>query len=65
MERARFNALLMFGNKNSKYQMNGKSYKRKMPKKLMGILSAEECIVAANMLSKRVYVHARLCTCIF
>lgn len=45
--------------------MNGKSYKRKMPKKLMGILSAEECIVAANMLSKRVYVHARLCTCIF
>lgn len=44
--------------------MNGKSYKRKMPKKLLGILSAEECIVA-NMLNKRVYVHARLCTCIF
>lgn len=45
--------------------IQGKSYRRKMPKKLLGILSTEECIIMANMLNKCVYVHAFLCTYIF
>lgn len=36
-----------------------------MRKKLLGILSIDECIIMANMPNKCVYVHEYLCTNIF